>query len=63
MGTKLSVKYLVAVILIAIFSVTATSVIAQDYPSKAVNYVIPFGPGGESDITARHQQPFFKKIF
>ena len=63
MDTKLSMKYLVTAILIAIFSVTATSVIAQDYPSKAVNYVIPFGPGGESDITARHQAPFFKKLF
>ena len=28
-----------------------------------MSYIIPFGPGGESDITARHQQPFFKKLF
>ncbi|MSU90439.1 tripartite tricarboxylate transporter substrate binding protein [Rhodobacteraceae bacterium 2CG4] len=36
---------------------------AQDFPSGAVDYVIPFGPGGESDITARFQQPFFKDKF
>jgi len=34
-----------------------------NYPEKTVNYIIPFGPGGESDITARHQQAFFKKMF
>ena len=34
-----------------------------EYPDKSVNYVIPFGPGGESDITARHQQSFFKDKF
>ncbi len=33
------------------------------YPDKPINYIIPFGPGGESDITARLQQPFFKKMF
>ncbi len=41
----------------------AFSGLAQaDYPEQSVNYVIPFGPGGESDITARYQQPFFKKL-
>ena len=34
---------------------------AQDYPMKQVNYIIPFNAGGESDITARLQQPAFKQ--
>ncbi|HEX2021055.1 MAG TPA: tripartite tricarboxylate transporter substrate binding protein [Aurantimonas sp.] len=33
---------------------------AQDYPSKPVNYIIPFNAGGESDIAARMQQPVFE---
>ena len=37
--------------------------LAADYPSKSIEYIIPFGPGGESDITARLQQPFFKEKF
>jgi len=36
---------------------------AQDFPAGNVDYIIPFGPGGESDITARLQQPYFKEIF
>ena len=28
-----------------------------------VNYIIPFAPGGESDVTARLQQPIFREKF
>lgn len=41
----------------------ATAASADDFPKGSVDYVIPFGPGGESDITARFQQPFFEKLF
>lgn len=40
----------------------ASAGMANAFPDKAVNYIIPFNPGGESDISARLQQPFFKEI-
>lgn len=54
-----SVK-LAAIALAAALPITSA---LADYPEQSVNYVIPFGPGGESDITARHQQSFFKEKF
>ena len=41
----------------------AGTAFAAEFPSKSVDYIIPFGPGGESDITARLQQSFFKDKF
>ncbi len=61
MNAKL--KICTVIFIAAILAMAGSPVLADDYPSKGVNYVIPFGPGGESDITARHQQPFFKKLF
>lgn len=39
----------------------AAPAFAQDYPSRAIEYIIPFDPGGESDITARLQQPLMEE--
>ncbi|PWG65436.1 tripartite tricarboxylate transporter substrate binding protein [Spiribacter halobius] len=40
----------------------AVSAGAQEFPQKGVQYIIPFGPGGESDISARLQQEYFSGI-
>ena len=56
----MKLKQLAAVALLAIMPMHAAF---AEYPDKPISYIIPFGPGGESDITARHQQPFFKEKF
>ena len=48
-----------ALLLAAAFGAVAGISHAQDFPSGSVDYIIPFGPGGESDNTARFQQPHF----
>ena len=56
----MKLKQFAAIALAAL--IPAQSALAE-YPEQPINYIIPFGPGGESDITARHQQPFFKEKF
>jgi tripartite-type tricarboxylate transporter receptor subunit TctC len=50
---------LTALSLTAAFSTTAHAQSA--YPSKNISYIIPFVPGGESDVVARWQQDLFQK--
>ncbi|GFE66774.1 tripartite tricarboxylate transporter substrate binding protein [Litoreibacter roseus] len=42
--------------------VTATTSFAADYPTKPVTYIIPYNPGGESDVTARFQEAYFSDV-
>ena len=30
--------------------------LAQDYPNKAINFVVPFPPGGSNDVLAKSTQ-------
>ena len=46
----------------AAVALAAPLALAAGYPDKTLNYIIPYGPGGESDISARLQEPVFKKI-
>jgi tripartite-type tricarboxylate transporter receptor subunit TctC len=55
-------KKLKTIVAVATLSL-ASAFSAQAEINGPVNYIIPFGPGGESDISARLQQPFFKQKF
>ena len=35
---------------------------ATDFPKGPITYIIPFPPGGQSDVEARLQQPYLEKI-
>ena len=43
-------------LLTTLFAALLFSAAYAQYPDKPVNYIIPFNPGGESDVTARLQQ-------
>ena len=35
---------------------------ASDFPKGPITYIIPFNPGGQSDVEARMQQPYLEKM-
>ncbi|MHB8910747.1 MAG: Bug family tripartite tricarboxylate transporter substrate binding protein [Syntrophales bacterium] len=58
---KKIVGCLVVAAIIALVWVGAADA-ADKFPSKRITYNICFNPGGESDITARFQEPVLKKV-
>lgn len=51
----------VVLCLIALVLIWSPLNVMAEYPEKPVNYIIPFNPGGESDITARLQEPYLEE--
>lgn len=56
---KLTLKPTFLAVLAATLMIPAVAL--AEFPEKPVTYTIPFNPGGESDITARLQEPELEK--
>ncbi len=50
-------------VIILFYAFLAGNLYAADYPTKEINYIIAFNPGGESDIEFRVMQPYLEKAF
>jgi tripartite-type tricarboxylate transporter receptor subunit TctC len=46
-------RFVVSLVAIALTALAAAPVAAQEFPTKPITLIIPFGPGGASDLTAR----------
>ena len=56
---KIFKRYLILFLAVCLFVVAAPAL--AEFPEKAITYQIPFGPGGQSDLEARRQQPLLEK--
>ncbi|WP_148254508.1 Bug family tripartite tricarboxylate transporter substrate binding protein [Aidingimonas lacisalsi] len=45
----------------ALAVVGMSTAVQADYPEEDITYIIPFNPGGESDVTARFQEPILEE--
>jgi len=53
---------LILVALVATLAFTKGSSETAKYPSRSITYIIPFNPGGQSDITAQYQKDDLEKV-
>ena len=50
------------ILTVAPAAILCTGAAAQDYPSRTLRMVVPFAPGGASDLVARILQPRFTEL-
>ncbi|MBM4329393.1 MAG: tripartite tricarboxylate transporter substrate binding protein [Deltaproteobacteria bacterium] len=48
-------------IVVALLALAGSVFGAEKFPTGPITYIIPFNPGGQSDVEARLQQPFLEK--
>lgn len=58
---KHALRTLAVALTLAAIAAPAAAQGAQPCPEKPIRYYLPFPPGGESDIAARHQQDLLRK--
>lgn len=51
-----------AMALLSLMPLLGTSAQAQSFPSRAIKFVVPFGPGSGTDITARYYAKHFQDL-
>ena len=54
-------KYSMLLAVLLCMTIPFTAAAMTDYPKDSITYQIPFGPGGQSDLEARRQQPLLEK--
>jgi tripartite-type tricarboxylate transporter receptor subunit TctC len=57
---RLAAKLMMVMVLAA--ALMSPTLALAEYPEKPITYTIPFNPGGESDVTARLQEPNLEKF-
>lgn len=49
-------------VVVSVVLLAAGGVIRAAYPERPITYIIPFNPGGQSDVEARRQQPYLEQM-
>lgn len=61
-------RHKTAVFAIVLITAAAMAVMAsgqsepREFPTRSIAYVIPFAPGGQSDVTAQYQKPYLEEL-
>jgi len=63
MGKLTSRRFALAATMAFVLLFFCTPIMAADYPTKPLTYIVCFNPGGETDITARIQESALKKYY
>jgi tripartite-type tricarboxylate transporter receptor subunit TctC len=61
-GGKMKVSFKSTLLALLAITLIIPGISFAEFPEKPISYIIPFNPGGESDVTARLQEPNLEKF-